>query len=405
MRVEIKAGTARGTVNAPPSKSVAHRLLISAALADGISKISGISDCDDVRATVNALSALGVKITVNGDTATVVGKHPSCMTPDGPLFCEESGSTLRFILPIALLPGKTVMLRGKEGLMKRPMEIYENICRDGGLIYVKDGDSITVKGPLKSGNFTLPGNVSSQFISGLLFALPHLKGDSKISITPPIESKPYIEMTIDALSQFGVKIKWVNECTLFIKGEQKFTPACLTVEGDYSGAAFIDALGTLGGDVCVRGLREDTLQGDSVYKSYFKLFDCGVPTIHLGNCPDLGPILFAMAAARCGGIFTGTKRLKIKESDRAAVMAAELKKFGTSVSVYEDKVVVYPAQFHKPSEDLDGHGDHRIVMALAVLLTLVGGKINGAEAVSKSYPDFFSDLEALGIEVKQYDDK
>ena len=404
MRVEIKAGTARGTVNAPPSKSVAHRLLICSALADGVSEIYGLSDCDDVRATVSALSALGVKITVTDGKATVYGKPPKYMTPDGPLFCGESGSTLRFILPIALLPGKTVMLRGKEGLMRRPMEIYENICRAGGLIYVKDGDSITVKGPLKSGVFNLPGNVSSQFISGLLFALPHLTGDSKISITPPIESKPYIDMTIDALRQFGVCIKWTDECTLFIKGEQKFMPTSLSVEGDYSGSAFIDALGALGGEVNVLGLREDTLQGDSVYKRYYKLFEGGVPTVHLGNCPDLGPILFALAAARCGGIFTGTKRLKIKESDRAAVMAAELKKFGTAVSVYEDKVVVYPADFHKPCESLEGHGDHRIVMALSVLLTLTGGEIRGSEAISKSYPEFFNDLRALGIEVNEYED-
>jgi 3-phosphoshikimate 1-carboxyvinyltransferase len=210
-------------------------------------------------------------------------------------------------------------------------------------------------------------------------------------------------MTIEALSSFGVVANWEDEYTIFIRGNQKYIAADVTVEGDYSGAAFPEALNLFGGDVTIEGLSESTLQGDRVYKKYFDILSHGVPTIHIGDCPDLGPILFAVAAAKCGGIFSGTKRLKIKESDRAAAMAGELKKFGVSVSVYEDKVVVYPVAFHAPTEPLFGHGDHRIVMSLAILLTLTGGEIKGAEAVRKSYPGFFTHLRSLGIEVTEYD--
>ena len=204
---------------------------------------------------------------------------------------------------------------------------------------------------------------------------------------------------MDALRSFGVSAVWQDEHTIYIRGKQRYKPSEVTVEGDYSGAAFPEALGLFGGEVTVLGLREDTIQGDSVYRKYYDMLVRGVPTIHIGDCPDLGPVLFAIAAAKNGGIFTGTRRLKIKESDRAEAMAEELKKFGTSVSVYEDTVVIYPAEFHAPTEELCGHNDHRIVMALSVLLTLTGGVIDGAEAVSKSYPAFFENLSSLGIEV------
>ncbi len=403
MKVEIKPGRAKGKITAPPSKSVAHRLLICAALADGVSKISGISDCEDVRATLLSLEALGARTERVGDGITVTGIDPRTAAPKSALFCGESGSTLRFLIPIALLSGKTTMLRGKAGLMQRPMHVYEKICAERGIVFIKDGESITVKGPLQGGEFTAPGNISSQFISGLLFALPLLKKDSRIKITPPIESRSYIEMTLDAVKQFGICATWEDDYTIFIKGNQTYRPQNLTVEGDWSGTAFTEALTLFEGEVEIEGLREDSIQGDKIYRRFFELLPCGVPTVNIGDCPDLGPILFAVAAAKCGGVFTGTKRLKIKESDRAAAMAEELKKFGTSVSVYEDKVIVYPADFHKPREVLCGHNDHRIVMSLAILLTLTGGEIDGAEAINKSYPAFFDDLRALGIEVNEYD--
>lgn len=382
---------------------MAHRMLICAAMCDGVSTVRGISSCEDVAATIDCLSALGIKIEKDGDDVKVYGKSFAECQPSGTMKCRESGSTLRFFIPIALLSGKTVMFEGAASLFSRPMGVYETLCKERGLTFISDGSTITVKGVLTGGSFSVVGNISSQFISGLLFALPQLKSDSRIKIIPPIESRSYIDLTIEALSLFGVEIKWADDTTLFIKGGQRFAPADVTVEGDYSGAAFIDALSIFGSDVKVEGLNPLSTQGDKVYKTLFDMIKKGVPTIHIGNCPDLGPILFAAAAAKHGAVFTGTKRLKIKESDRASAMAEELSKFGVSVTVYDDKVVVYPVRFHAPTEALNGHNDHRIVMSLAILLTLTGGEIEGAEAINKSYPSFFEDLGKLGIEVRQYE--
>ena len=403
MKLKIYKGSPSGIISAPPSKSMAHRLLISAAMANGVSIIRGVSDCEDVAATIECLEALGTKISRLGNDIRVEGIDMRKATPTASLNCHESGSTLRFFIPIALLSGKNTLFLGSKSLMKRPMDVFEKIARESGYIYNADGHSIAVRGPLKPGNYEVVGNISSQFISGLLFALPVLQSDSRIKILPPIESRSYIELTIEALSFFGIKIKWEDDNTLYIAGKQRYTPCDITVEGDYSGAAFIDAFSLFGGDVKVEGLNPMSTQGDKVYKNHFDMIKKGVPTIHVGNCPDLGPILFAVASAKHGGVFTGTKRLKIKESDRAATMAKELSKFGVSVTVYDDKVVVYPVNFHAPTETLYGHNDHRIVMALSVLLTLTGGEIDGTEAVSKSYPTFFEDLTKLGIKIESYE--
>ncbi len=401
MTVRIKKGTARGCVTAPPSKSMAHRLVISAAMCRGVSRIRGISDCEDVRATVACMTSLGASIVREGCDLIINGIDMMRATPSGVLDAGESGSTLRFLIPVAMLSGKTVMFRGKEGLMRRPMEVFSKLFSERGLVFIQDGESITVKGKLTPGEYQLVGNVSSQFISGLLFALPTLGGDSRIRITTPIESRSYIEMTLAAIRLFGIRAEWEGEHTIFIPGKQSYTAGDVTVEGDYSGAAFTDAFNILGGDVRVSGLKEESIQGDKVYKKYYDMINTGIPTIHIGDCPDLGPILFALAAAKRGGVFTGTRRLKIKESDRALSMAEELKKFGVTVSVYDDKTVIYPVKFEAPKELLSGHNDHRIVMSLAVLLTLVGGELEGAEAISKSYPEFFEDLTSLGIEVTE----
>jgi len=401
MKIQIEKGQAKGKIKVPPSKSMAHRMLICAAMCDGVSTVSGISSCEDVLATIDCLRALGVRIEECGEDVKVFGKSFSDASPSGVLKCRESGSTLRFFIPIALLSGKTVMFDGAPSLMSRPMSVYEDICRKLGLTFISDGNTITVKGPLHGGNFSVVGNISSQFISGLLFALPGAKEDSTIKITPPIESRSYINLTLESLKLFGIKAEWRDEYTIFIPGAQRPSARDVTVEGDYSGAAFLDALNLFGGEVELEGLREDSTQGDKIYKRYFEMVNDGVPTVHIGDCPDLGPILFATAVACSGGIFDGTRRLKIKESDRASAMASELKKFGASVSVYDDTVVVYPADFHAPTEELYGHNDHRIVMSLAILLTKTGGIIDGAEAVSKSYPDFFRHLSMLGIGVKE----
>lgn len=400
MRVTIEKSAVAGKVMAPPSKSMAHRLLLCAAFAEGKSVIHGVSACDDVAATIECLQTMGVPVEQVGDTVTVTGVDFRRARPAGPLFCRESGSTLRFMVPPCLLGGSNCVLTGCPSLMRRPMSVYEKLASERGFIFSQDDNSVIVRGPLSAGDYRLAGNVSSQFVSGLLFALPQVEGDSTITLIPPVESRSYIELTVDALDCFGVKVTWKDEHTLQIRGGQRFSPTETTVEGDYSGAAFFAALQTLGGDLQVDGLRADSLQGDRVYTRYFDMLAKGTPTIHIGDCPDLGPVLFAVAAAKYGGVFTGTARLRLKESDRGTVMAEELKKFGVAVTVHEDAIVVYPMRFHAPTEPLCGHNDHRIVMSLAVLATLTGATIQGAEAVSKSFPGFFRDLQSIGVRLQ-----
>ena len=403
MKVEIKPTAARGRVLAPPSKSMAHRLLIGAALSEGESTICHIADSDDIRATISCLSALGASFEKHGNTVTVRGTDVRKRAGRADLYCHESGSTLRFLIPLALLGGEGATFRGTEKLLSRPLGVYEEIAAREGIVFEKSHGRLTVGGRLTGGDFRVVGNVSSQFISGLLFALPLCSVDSRICITPPVESRSYIELTIQALSYFGIRVEWTDEHTLFIRGGQQYRAATCTVEGDYSNAAFFSALSLLGGEVTVDGLCEDSLQGDRAYINYFEMLMRGTPTIHLGNCPDLGPILMALAAAKNGAVFCGTRRLKLKESDRGAAMAEELSKFGTSVEVLDDSIVVYPLAFHAPSELLYGHNDHRIVMALATLLTLTGGEIAGAEAVCKSLPEYFDMIASLGVEVIRHE--
>ena len=400
MKVTFKPAKLYGTVLAPPSKSMAHRMLICGGLAhEGTSVIQGISRSEDVTATLNCLKTLGAEYEKEGETVTIKGIDIRRSTPTKPLACNESGSTLRFFLPLCLLSGNEATLKGTEKLLSRPLSVYENICKEQQISYIKNEDSVSVKGVISAGDYKIPGNISSQFISGLLFALPLCEKDSTIDIIPPIESRSYLDLTIEALAEFGVVIEWQDERTLFIKGNQTYQPKNTSVEGDYSNAAFFDALRLFGHEVSVTGLSETSRQGDKAYLKCFELLSKGTPTIHIGDCPDLGPILMAIAAAKNGAVFTGTKRLKIKESDRGAAMASELAKFGVSVTVHEDSIVVYPLSFHAPTETLYGHNDHRIVMALATLLSMTGGTIDGAEAVKKSLPEYFERMKELGADL------
>ncbi len=399
MNVTIQPGHAVGTVAAPPSKSMAHRLLICAGLSNGVSRISGIDMNEDIAATIDCLTALGAVCTVEGDTVTVRGADPRVAAPKKTLCCRESGSTLRFFLPLALLSQNEIAFTGTEKLLSRPLGVYEILCAERHLEFHQTAKEVSVKGALKAGEFTVPGNISSQFITGLLFALPLAAGDSIIRIMPPIESLSYISLTLQALAAFGIRADWQDETTLLIPGSQQYVAHDMAVEGDYSGAAFLEAFNVFGGDVEVVGLSPDSLQGDRVYFEHFKSLKNGTPTIDITDCPDLGPVLFAVAAAKNGGVFTGTKRLKIKESDRAAAMAEELAKFGTTVTVEENTVTVEGTAFHAPKAPLCGHNDHRIIMSLAVLCTLTGGEIEGAQAVRKSFPAFFEKINQLGIEV------
>ena len=398
MRKIISKGIADGIINAPAPKSAAHRMLICAAMCRGISKIKGLPLCQDVLATIDCLRAFGAKIELNGRSAIVTGIDFTRATPSGVLNCRESGSTLRFLIPFALLTGKEVVFTGSKKLLSRPMTVYENLARNSGFIFKNDGKSITVCGRLLAGEYCLDGDISSQFITGLLLALSALKDKSKITVNSKIESRPYVDLTLRIMSEMGVNICLDTDRSFIIPGAQEYRCIDALVEGDWSGGAFLEAFNVLGGCVTVNGLYEDSTQGDKVCKELFAKLEHGYTEIDISDCPDLGPILFAIAAALHGAKFLGTRRLRDKESDRVAAMQVELQKFGAELIAEENSVTVIKTELHTPTELLCGHNDHRIVMSLAVLCTLLGGKIEGCEAVEKSYPDFFRDIKILGIQ-------
>ncbi|MBR5896983.1 MAG: 3-phosphoshikimate 1-carboxyvinyltransferase [Lachnospiraceae bacterium] len=402
MKVRIERSKAAGTISAPPSKSMAHRDIIAAALADGTSKITNVAYSEDIKATIDCVRELGAGVTVDEDSVTVRGAFPFGEAGRERRFmCRESGSTLRFMMGIALGLGGRNSFCGSAKLMSRPLGIYEDICKANGIVFNRFDDRIETEGKLSSGVYKIPGDVSSQFITGLLFVLPLLKGDSVILLLPPVESRSYINLTVKALKDFGVDIVWQDDNTLFVKGDSAYMSRDIRVEGDYSNAAFLDAFNLLSGDVRVAGLDADSLQGDRVYEAYYEELSRGHATLDLSDCPDLAPVLMSLAAALHGARFTGTRRLKVKESDRGEAMALELMKLGIKTDLYDNEIEVHNCTLQAPTEPIDGHNDHRIVMAMSLLLTLAGGVIEGAEAVTKSYPNFFEDIEKLGINVKK----
>ena len=398
MKAVILPGAARGTVAAPPSKSMAHRLLICAALAPGESVIRGVDPSQDILATADCLAALGASLSREGRTVRVRGCDP-CRSAPAVLRCRESGSTLRFMIPLCLLSGSPMLLEGSETLLSRPLSVYEDLSRTEGFTLSRESGSLRVRGRLRPGTYAVPGNISSQFITGLLFALPLLPEESVIRLIPPVESRSYLDLTLQALADAGVRIGCPDEYTLAVPGNAVFRTRDTEVEGDYSNAAFFEALNCAGGSVTVTGLRADSLQGDRVYREYLSRLRAGPAELDLADCPDLAPVLFASAALCHGAVFTGTRRLRFKESDRGAAMAMEMAKFGIALRTEENRIAVPDGEIHAPSAPLDSHNDHRIAMALSLLCTRTGGEILGAEAVRKSFPDYWDRLRSVGVSV------
>ena len=419
MTVYIRPGPPpSGVLAAPPSKSMAHRAVLCAALADGESRLTGLAHSQDIDATLAAAAALGAQVEAGESWARIAGAAP-LQAPAAPVDCCESGSTLRFLIPLAALTGRPVAFTGRGRLMQRPQSVYQELFASQGLRFGQEGDTLTVAGPLRPGCFSLAGDVSSQFISGLLFALPLLAGDSRICLRPPVESRSYIEMTRAAQSRFGVASAWLDEYTLAIPGGQAYRPRDMAIEGDWSQAAFPAALGVLAGDVTVTGLEPGTLQGDAVILDILRR--CGgraeaVPggvcfqksalhgtKIDLADCPDLGPILMALGLL-CEGetLITNAGRLRLKESDRIAAMEQELRKLGGRIESDGGTVTIRRSVLHAPAGPLWGHNDHRVVMSLTVLAAAAGlpVQIDGAEAVAKSWPGFFAAVRQLGVEVQ-----
>ncbi len=399
MRVVISPSVAKGRVSAPPSKSMAHRALICAALSKK-STVSNIALSRDIEVTLDCLKKMGAHITQEGDSYTIGGLDPKKI-PDGcELYCHESGSTLRFIIPLCMLSEGRVTLTGAPRLMERPLSVYEELAEKLGIEFKKENGKITVGGGLCAGDYSVPGNISSQFITGLLLALSTLPEKSTLTVTGQFESASYTDLTVSVLKEFGKSVTRNGRVFTVIPSEFKSTYH--TVEGDFSNAAYLDALTLIGGEVEVSGLSKDSLQGDSVYRDFFKRMTKGYDLFDISDCPDNAPILFAMASALNGGEFTGTARLKIKESDRSEAMKEELSKLGVNITVEENRVIVPISTLTPPKVPIFSHNDHRIAMAMAILLTLVGGEIEGAEAVNKSFPDFWEKLQELQIGLEKH---
>lgn len=413
MLARIQPSRLQGSVTVPPSKSMAHRALLCAGLAAGTTQIQGILPSQDMEATCRALTALGASIARQGSLARVQGVAGRPKVPQGPVDCGESGSTLRFLIPAFALASAPARLTGRGRLPQRPLGPYGTIFHGQGLPFAQDETGVSFQGPLAPGDYTLPGDVSSQFISGLLFALPLLPGDSHIRIQPPFESRGYVNMTLQVMDAFGVQAAFLDGLTLHVPGNQLFTaPAApFLVEGDDSQAAFFLTLDAILGDVSVAGLSPRSIQGDRVMGEI--LARCGhVPgqpprplapfVADLGDCPDLGPILMTLGLfCRGESRLLNAGRLRLKESDRGTAMAQELSKLGGQASLAGDEIRIRQSRL-RPGPALSSHGDHRIAMALAVaaLGARIPADIQGAEAVEKSYPDFWKDLAAIGARVE-----
>lgn len=399
MKVKILPSKTSGEVSAPPSKSFAHRYLIGSVLSRGKCVIKNIADSDDISATLSCIEQLGGSVTKDGNTVTVIPTNEK-QIENAVFDCKESGSTLRFFIPVVLATGaKNCTFSGSERLLARGIKEYEKLFENSDVIIKSDEKAIEISGKLTAGNYEISGEVSSQYTTGMLFALSVLDGKSTLKITGNAESRAYVDMTIKVLKDFGADIAEPEKNFFEINGKGRLSPGEFTVEGDWSNAAFLIALSRLLGTISVSGLNENSVQGDRFCTVAFDALDGENAEIDLKDCPDLAPILFSYAAYKNGGKFINTRRLRMKESDRANVMAEELKKFGANVKVYENSVEIEKTQLKPPIVPLCGHNDHRIVMALSVLAAVFGAEIDGAEAVNKSYPDFFRVIKKAGVNV------
>ena len=409
-----------GTITAPPSKSMAHRAVLCSALAKGTSHIENLEFSKDISATLAAAGQLCARVE-SGPADVLVEGLGHFRPVFGPVDCCESGSTLRFLIPLASLTGQSITFVGRGRLMERPQSVYETLYREQNLHFEQANGQLTVAGSLRSGEYTLAGNVSSQFISGLLFALPLLPGDSTLHLIPPVESRSYIDMTRAVQAAFGVHSRWLDETTLLLPGGQQYHPCDYNVEGDYSQAAFPAVMGAVCGGVTITGLAPDTLQGDAAILDILRR--CGAVftrtgdrvtfakaplhgvDIDLADCPDLGPVLMVLGLL-CEGttVIRNAQRLRLKESDRIAAMEAELRACGGVLESDGGTITVHGCaeRLHAPAAPLHGHNDHRVVMSLAVLAAAAALPltVDDAEAIQKSWPGFFADAAPLGVEVE-----
>ena len=413
MKLELYPASLHGAVTPPPSKSQAHRLLIAAALAEGESTIHNVHHSQDIDATARCLTELGAELEWQGTDLHITGLGANAMSPYRRLAlphldCGESGSTLRFLIPVALATRGGGIFTGAGRLMERPLEPYFALFREKGIFYEQRDGVLTVQGLLEPGEYRLPGNVSSQFFTGLLYALPLLSGPSAIVPTTPLESEGYIHMTLRAMARFGVEMAATMSLPpqYHPAGNQTYAAAEARVEADWSQAGFWYAARSLGYEIDIIGMNVESSQRDREIQNYYvNLQRSGEVTVDVSGCPDLVPPLAAMAALRAGQVtrLTNAARLRLKESDRLTTVTETLCKLGAKVTQGPDFLEIKGVATLPGGVTVDAHNDHRIAMMAAIAATRCEGSVTltGAESVNKSYPTFWEDYVNLGGKVRE----
>ena len=418
MKVKVTPSKVHGNVKIPASKSMAHRALICASLSDGTSIVSNVTNSKDIEATVGCMKALGANIKqIDETTYEVTGTN--LFEQEGNITCNanESGSTLRFLIPLAACTNAKVKFLGQGRLLQRPMDVYENEFKEQNIEFNQSDKEIIVHGNLQAKDYVVQGDISSQFITGFMFVLPLLNQDSTLTITKPYESKSYVNLTIQMLAKFGIEIIETSSNSYLIKGNQHYKAQDVSVEGDFSQLAFFAVLGTLNNTLSCSNMDMSSKQGDKAILDCIPSYTSNKDTvtfakkqpmpqiIDLSNCPDLGPILCVLASYTNGETnIVNAARLRMKESDRIEAMETELKKWGVDITSTFDSIQIHGKEHYKSNNTVEifGHNDHRIVMAMTVFGLCAESEciIDDAQAITKSYPTFFEDIQSLGGKVE-----
>ncbi len=430
MKVKINPTKLGGTISIPPSKSYSHRAIIAAALATpnnkkDTSKIENLKYSVDITTTTDIMNDWGAEIQVLEDSEIIKGNSGKVTPKNEYVQCNESGSTIRFLIPIGISSENELIFDGKGKLIERPLHSYYKIFDEKGIEYYHNNEQLPlkIKGKLSSGVYEIDGNVSSQYITGLLYTLPLLDGDSKIIINKTLESKGYIDLTLEMLELAGVKVANNNYASFDIKGNQVYNPFNYVIEGDYSQVAFWIVAGILGNEIKCLHVKKESLQGDKEIVEIVKRMGANIDVfddyiivkpsktkgtiIDLSQCPDIGPILTVLAALSEGETrIINAERLRIKESDRITAMRTELNKLGANIIEENDSMIINGVDKLTGGITVDAWNDHRIAMALAIASIKTEGSfiIEGAESVKKSYPHFWEDFTKMGGNIEKMED-
>lgn len=423
MKLKLIPSQLKGDVVIPPSKSLAHRGIIAASLAKGTSKITNLNFSNDIKVTTEAMKSLGVDIDVHENYEIIRGSE-KLVRINKTINCGESGSTIRFMIPISLLADGEVTFEGEGRLTTRPLGVFHKIFDKQGINYSYGEEELplTINGKLKAGTFEVSGDVSSQFITGLLYTLPKLNGDSEIVITTNLESKGYIDLTLDILKKFGIKVINEDYKKFIVPGNQEYKAQDYRVEGDFSQVAFWLVAGFLNDGINCLGMNPDSLQGDKAIIDILKDMGANITVsedninikgeksngaiVDLSQCPDLGPIVTVLASLSEGRTeVINASRLRIKESDRITSMTTELNKLGANIIETENGMIIEGVKTLKGGVEVSAWNDHRVAMALAVASSRCEEPIilTGSESVKKSYPDFWNDFAMLGGNAEKLD--